>query len=663
MEEDLSILRLHREGLEDIITAGAGEDDDEDGGEFGVGRVGRSASLRRAGAQRWKVLVYDAVGRDILATLVRVSDLRSLGVTLHLNLESSRQAIPDVPAVYFCAPTEANVRRIAQDCSNNLYEATYVNFTSSVPREVLEVFAESVAQMSRSAASSIKRVFDGYCSFVSLEDDFFSLDVANAYTMLNDRNLKDDAIEANIDRIVTGLFSAVVTLGHVPVVRAQRGGPAEMVAARLDDRIRDALSVRANVFSENAHQTSYTAVPQRLMLIILDRSLDLPVMLHHTWTYQALTHDLLQMKLNRVTINVKEGNENFASGRRTFDLDKSDTFWKHNAGFPFPKVAEAVENSLNEYKKEVEDINRQAGAVGGDVQSVNQANGTDDLARALKTLPELTKRKQMVDLHTNIATALLDQIKDRNLDAFFHAEDQLMNRAAVDHNTLVSLLRDSSGTPDDKMRLFVIYALCCGADADLDKYVPILSKAGCDMRAVKYIKEVKAFTDRLDLKSTLQSMTISAPPAQSSVTDTGLGKMMSSIVEHGSKGLTQVANNFNKLILEEDKAVEAARVVESLMEGRGKEDVIENYAYFDARQPRSSVSKSRKPCRQAVVFMVGGGSYVEYQNVKDHLKGGKRVIYGCTDLVNGEDFLRQLETLSGKPKPQPEGTGDKNDLR
>ncbi|CAF4772981.1 unnamed protein product, partial [Rotaria magnacalcarata] len=32
---------------------------------------------------------------------------------------------------------------------------------------------------------------------------------------------------------------------------------------------------------------------QRPVLVILDRSIDLASLLHHTWTYQALAHDIL----------------------------------------------------------------------------------------------------------------------------------------------------------------------------------------------------------------------------------------------------------------------------------------------------------------------------------------------------------------------------------
>ena len=51
-----------------------------------------------------------------------------------------------MPAIYFVAPTQSNIRRIAQDLQKGLYASTYVNFTSALSRGLLEEFAETVAK-------------------------------------------------------------------------------------------------------------------------------------------------------------------------------------------------------------------------------------------------------------------------------------------------------------------------------------------------------------------------------------------------------------------------------------------------------------------------------------------------------------------------------------
>ena len=67
---------------------------------------GRKASAPSNGdGQTYKVLVLDRFCRDLLAPLMRVNDLRKHGVTLHLMLESERQPIPDVAAVYLMQVT------------------------------------------------------------------------------------------------------------------------------------------------------------------------------------------------------------------------------------------------------------------------------------------------------------------------------------------------------------------------------------------------------------------------------------------------------------------------------------------------------------------------------------------------------------------------------
>jgi hypothetical protein len=80
------------------------------------------------------------------------------------------------------------------------------------------------------------------------------------------------------------------------------------------------------------------------VVVLVDRNVDMSVMFHHTWTYQALVHDLLDMKLNKIRLE-QEVEADAASGKsggvetKTYDLDPaSDGFWIANAGNPWPKV-------------------------------------------------------------------------------------------------------------------------------------------------------------------------------------------------------------------------------------------------------------------------------------------------------------------------------------
>ena len=63
--------------------------------------------------------------------------------------------------------------------------------------------------------------------------------------------------------------------------------------------------------------------------MILDRHIDLATPLHHTWTYQALVHDVLELQLNRVTLP-PAGLEGGVA--KTYDLLPSDRFWETHKG-------------------------------------------------------------------------------------------------------------------------------------------------------------------------------------------------------------------------------------------------------------------------------------------------------------------------------------------
>ncbi len=61
----------------------------------------------------------------------------------------------------------------------------------------------------------------------------------------------------------------------------------------------------------------------------------------------------------------------------------------------------------------------------------------------------------------------------------------------------------------------------------------------------------------------------------------------------------------------------------------------------------TNLARNRQGFNDAIVFMIGGGNYIEYQNLQDYAKNRstistKRIVYGCTELVNASQFLEQV---------------------
>ncbi|RXM92337.1 Sec1 family domain-containing protein 1 [Acipenser ruthenus] len=124
------------------------------------------------------------------------------------------------------------------------------------------------------------------------------------------------------------------------------------------------------------------------------------------------------------------------------------------------------------------------------------SDNTAKLTSAVSSLPELLEKKRLIDLHTNVATAVLEHIKTRKLDVYFECEEKLMSKSTLDKSLLDMISDPDAGTPEDKMRLFLIYyisSLQPPSEFDLEQYKKALTDAGCNLSPLNYIKQWKAF--------------------------------------------------------------------------------------------------------------------------------------------------------------------------
>jgi hypothetical protein len=597
--------------------------------------------------QLYKVLVLDRSTKDVLAPLLRVSELRRQGVTLHLLIDSDRQPIPDVPAVYYIHPSDENIQRIADDARKGLYDSLYINFSTHIARPALEQLASTVSA-SGTAAARIANLHDQYNQFIALENGLFSLGLPDTYLRLNDPSAQDTQIESTVSAVVEGLFCVLATMGVVPIIRCPKGGAAEHVAAALDSRLRDALRNRGNIFSEaGAGSTGLSASLQRPLLCLFDRNFELSVVLQHTWTYKPLLHDVLGMHLNRVA--VQDGGTN----NKSYEVDENDFFWTQYGREQFPNIAEQVEAELSRYKSSVEELNRKAAAGGHDMaMDPNDplAANTRSLMSAVSSLPELTERKRVIDKHTNLATALLGIIKNRGLDNFYALEEEFVaGKAGIAQ--LEELLHGPAGTATDKLRAALVWLLTAKtppAESDCNRIEELLQESGADVAAWAYVKRMRR-------------MNLTGKQQQSSSANLGEGAAQNQLTNLlGStfgQGLSSLTKGVKSLLAGEQQAAVTV-AVEALMEGKSSSSssgqdgggISDSYMTFDPKVPMGQGQRaSTGPYKEAIVFMIGGGNMLEYESLSCWASRAqpspKYIVYGATELLNGEKFLAQLSEL------------------
>jgi len=110
------------------------------------------------------------------------------------------------------------------------------------------------------------------------------------------------------------------------------------------------------------------------------------------------------------------------------------------------------------------------------------------------------------------------------------------------------------------------------------------------------------------------------------------------------------------------QALPLTRIIQELMDGQ-QSDLTSDFVYFDPKQlKQSSASRNSQSFNESIVFVVGGGNYHEYNNINDVLckknaagaqamTRQKKITYGTSCLLNGEEFLEHLCKLGEEALP------------
>jgi sec1 family domain-containing protein 1 len=331
----------------------------------------------------FKVLVIDDYSLKVVATLLHTDVLRQHGVTLVLAIDKAREAITDAPVVYLLQPTMVNADAVVKDLESGLYKEVcqrtlscctlsirlhasphckldfhcvpssiwsascppkfvmlqaHLNFVTTAPDALLERIAEGMVKAA--TPTVVAKVFDQHLAFIALEQNLFTLALADSYVQLNDSKATEKQLDIAVAAVVNGLFSVCATLSVIPKIRCAPGGLAEHVARALSRKIVQQLAGRgAGLLMGGVGST------RRPVLCIFDRNFDLTPMAEQPFTYKTLVHDCLGMHLNKVEIQ-QSGANGAPSKSLSIEITADDAFWQQNGHQEFGAVAAEMDSQV-----------------------------------------------------------------------------------------------------------------------------------------------------------------------------------------------------------------------------------------------------------------------------------------------------------------------------
>lgn len=257
-------------------------------------------------------------------------------------------------------------------------------------------------------------------------------------------------------------------------------------------------------------------------------------------------------------------------------------------------------------------------------------------------MQEILDEKQSLEMHTQILKAIMKVVLERDPPTFGSAEEEILSGNA-NKSKIIGLLKDVTKQQcfEDKIRLAAVYI--CNQNtsmSDVDEIMRIMEevsnnltieqKGDISIDCLRFLKDVKS---------------ISLPQDNTSNSDNN--NSVSSILNTAS-GLLSLARAQVKHYLPSSKNYTTTQLIDDIINRKGSGSTCDGYLFYDPKvNDIRGITDYLKGTTfdNVIVFVVGGGCYCEYENLKNYAKSSrskKNIIYGCSELVNSREFLKEL---------------------
>eukprot|EP01053_Blabericola_migrator_P013293 Blabericola_migrator_1__13292@NODE_930_length_5997_cov_288_044013_g646_i0_p1_GENE_NODE_930_length_5997_cov_288_044013_g646_i0NODE_930_length_5997_cov_288_044013_g646_i0_p1_ORF_typecomplete_len584_score142_66Sec1/PF00995_23/9_4e75Corona_NS3b/PF03053_14/0_16AAA_27/PF13514_6/19AAA_27/PF13514_6/34_NODE_930_length_5997_cov_288_044013_g646_i018783629 len=560
-----------------------------------------------------RILYVDEEVKLMLTLVMSFNEILDCGFyvveALSKLMDTSSIKSKHLSCVIICRPTSENLLTLSLALKKGIgYKEYHLLFTNTLEYTGLEKLARSDTNF-----SLVTRVLDVYMDYYVMRPRLFTFELLNVSKVMHiDKTCWQPYEDAIFLRSVQGLAALIlsvckevgrqgVSLDLLPVFRISGNSPiCSMLAVGVVDHL-------ARIWAQALKSGNKPgAAVSGVTVMIMDRREDLISVLLNPWTYQAMLHEHLGIRVNKVKLRDEEIN-----------LDPThDTFLKENAYKTFGDITAITAAQVKKAKQQ---------------SSENLRQILDDYSEKKRQLGLILKHGDLVHTLTDIVTQ--EKLIDASLleqKIACGAQHQLIFNVTNQQDDLVSevmqFLQSSDVSQFEKFRLIALHMLRQLSSPNIEEsIVKMANTAKLISSETQLLKQLKLF-----MSDKWKSVTAGEEWNVLSAAKEALSRIQTTSVP-GSQ-LMQYHSRIRTL-------------VELTLKGSL------DYKLFPVVTARPSEStaamESKTPPRVVVLFVVGGITYEEAREIELLGTNSQQQVYvGGTCMTNSKTLLADVSLLT-----------------
>ncbi|CAF0916099.1 unnamed protein product [Rotaria sordida] len=538
-----------------------------------------------------KGLVMDKETASIVSMVYAQSEILQKEVFLFERIDMGGQkSLKHLSAICFLRPTEENIQALVRELHEPKYGNYFIYFTNFVEMSDIKSLAEA------DEFECVRVVQEYYADYLAINPHLYSLNIPNTYQQNYEWN--DNLLR----RTVQGLVSVLLSLRKKSAtIRYQK---SSNMARILADKLSSTLKRQVDFTASNPNDINQTIV------LIIDRREDAITPLLNQWTYQAMVHELIGIKNNRVNLNqvpsiTKELEEVVMNA-------EYDEFYANNLYSNFGEIATNIKGLMEHFQEKH--------------KSQSKIESIGDMKTFIENYPQFKKLSGTVSKHVTIISELSRLVGLYHLLEVSETEQHLVCQG--DHNDVVQkikrLIKNDKIRDLDILRLLSLYALRYERHASNELNTLKYETQKHRRLPEKYIHFLQAILEYGGLKF-----------RQADLFNTQTPMAITRQFIRGLRGVDNVYAQHVPLIKD---------LIDQLLRGKLKDPSYPNVNSKDQiNQQNLSQQQGQiiKPS-EIIIYVIGGVTYEESYHIQLMNKQNARILLGGSYIHNCQSFIDEV---------------------